>query len=597
MDDLPHLTRRCRSVLEDVLVLLRSSPPTAASRAQQIQALAIVRTLDEWSTRAPFPEQPPRLARMARDSVASVFGEDDPRAAELYAWSLPARGDGPSTSGSPVAPLMVCVACRRSEPAPAAACAECGGPLRAVEVSNVVDGRYVLTREIGRGGMGIVHEAIDIVLERAAAVKLLTSDLPPTGARLTELRKEATALASVRNEHVVQVYAFGVHGRSCYLAMERVLGRDLAAILDEHQQDGSTLPVPLAVAILGRIASGVAAVHEAGLLHRDLKPSNIIIEERTGRAVLVDFGLALRRQSSENALGPAPGTPLYMAPEHVAGPGAPVSARAQGRWNASDIYALGCTAFEMLTGKSPFLGESIEVALQLRRTGPPPRCSSVRPGVAAFDGALLRALATSPGDRYATADEFARDLSRALETWLSPSPTQPAIHSVSPALSPVEPAPLEAPPVSVPEGARVLIVDDDPVFLMLATRCISLAFSQAPVRIEVVPSAEAAIASATRVMPDLVVLDYCMPREDGVGALTRLRGLPGGDRPRVLVVSATVPSLGKWHFEALGVKDFVAKPVRPQAFIALIADIATRAGWQNALMNAPHRDPLRAPSA
>jgi CheY-like chemotaxis protein len=251
----------------------------------------------------------------------------------------------------------------------------------------------------------------------------------------------------------------------------------------------------------------------------------------------------------------------------------------------------------MLTGKSPFLGESVEVALQLRRTGPPPRGSSVRPGIEAFDGALLRALATAPGDRYATADEFARDLARALQTWSNPSPTQPAIPGVPAAVAPAELAPVEAPPLSAPEGARVLIVDDDPVFLMLATRCISLAFSQAPVRIDVVPSAEAAIASAKRVMPDLVVLDYCMPREDGVGALTRLRGLPGGDRPRVVVVSATVPTIGKWHFEALGVKDFIAKPVRPQAFIALVADIATRAGWQNALMNAPRREPPRAPSA
>jgi len=141
----------------------------------------------------------------------------------------------------------------------------------------------------------------------------------------------------------------------------------------------------------------------------------------------------------------------------------------------------------------------------------------------------------------------------------------------------------------------VLIVDDDPVFLVLARRCITLAFSQAPVRVDVVASADAAIASAKRVMPDLVVLDYCMPREDGVGALTRLRGLAGGDRPRVVVVSATVPSLGKWHFEALGVTDFVSKPVRPQAFIALIADIATRAGWQSARLNAPRGDPQRTP--
>ena len=572
-------------------MLLRSRPPTAASRAQQIQALALLRTLDEWLTRTPFPEQPSRLARMARDLAVSVFGEDHPGAAELRDAGAQGSGDERPAAKRGDGPLRVCVACRRCEPAPGATCVECGGPLETIDPSNLVDGRYALTHEVGRGGMGVVREAIDIFLERAVAVKLLASDGALTGALLTDLRKEATALAAVRNEHVVQVYAVGLHGRSSYLAMERVLGRDLAAILDQHEEEGSTLPVPLAVAIIGRIASGVAAVHEAGLLHRDLKPSNIIIEERTGRAVLVDFGLALRKQSSDSAHGgPAGGTLLDMAPEHIAGRDPKASARIPGRWNASDIYALGCTAFEMLTGKPPFLGESIEAALQLRRSGPPPRASSVRPGVAAFDAVLLRALATSPDDRYVTANDLARDLAAALQIWLNPSPTQPAMPGVPSARADTEPS-----PASLSEGARVLIVDDDPVFLVLAKRCITLAFSHAPVRVDVVASAEAAIASAKRVMPDLVVLDYCMPREDGVGALTRLRGLPGGDRPRVVVVSATVPGVGTWYFEALGVTDFVSKPVRPQAFIALIADIATRAGWQSALMNTPRGSPQRTP--
>jgi serine/threonine-protein kinase len=592
MDDLPIVTRRCRAIVNDALGVLRSQPPTAASRAHQIQALAILRTLDDWLTRAPFPEQPPRLARMTHDLAASVFGEDHPRTLELRTNAGPP--DDGAVAGTPPGALRVCVSCRRGEPAAGAVCTECGGPLDVADAASVVDGRYVLLRELGRGGMGVVHEAIDLLLERPAAVKLLAGDGDLASALAVGLRKEATALAAVRNEHVVQVYAFGVHGRSYYLAMERVLGRDLASILDQHEEDGSALPVPLAVAILGRIASGVTAVHEAGLLHRDLKPSNILIEERTGRAVLVDFGLALRRPPGGAALGneAATGTPLYLAPEHVAG-GDSAASQLPGRWNASDIYALGCTAFEMLTGRAPFLGPGIEAALQLRRTGPPPRASSVRPSMVAFDAPLLRALATDPRERYATADELARDLERALQIWQNPAPTQPAMPGVS---SPPPRLDAEVAAVSLTEGARVLIVDDDPVFLMLATRCISLAFSQAPVRIDVVASSAAAIAAARRTMPDLVILDYCMPREDGVGALTRLRGLPGGDRPRVVVVSATVPSIGKWHFEALGVKDFVAKPVRPQAFIALVADIAARAGWQSSRMNAPRQAAARTSS-
>jgi CheY-like chemotaxis protein len=141
------------------------------------------------------------------------------------------------------------------------------------------------------------------------------------------------------------------------------------------------------------------------------------------------------------------------------------------------------------------------------------------------------------------------------------------------------------------EGARVLIVDDDPVFLKLATRCVELAFFQCPVRIEAASSSEAAIVSAASAMPDLLVLDYSMPGEDGVTTLSRLRAMPGGDRPRVVVVSASVSTVEQWRFKALGVADFVSKPVRFQTLVELIADVAARAGWQHALIAPPRRAP------
>lgn len=563
---------------------------TAASRAQQIQALTLLRTLDQWQTRTPYPEQPVRLARLAKDLVTAVLGDADALAVELRTELSTAPEH--SVGGAPVeaagaSALRVCLACRRCE-SNLGVCSECSGPLTYYEASSVVDGRYVLTGELGRGAIGVVHEAIDVFLERAVALKVIATPETFTGTVLTSFRREAAALAAIRNDHVVQVYTFGVHGKGYYLAMERVVGRNLESILEEHAQHDSTLPVPLSVNILARVASGLAAAHDAGVLHRDVKPANIVIEDRTGRAVLIDFGLALRKHfiSDLRERIDLAGTPLYLAPELAGG----VAQAPRDRWNASDIYALGCTAFEMLTGRPPFVADSIVALLEKHRTAPPPRPSALRPGLAPFDEALVRALAKDPGERPPTALQLAQELEQALQVWLSPEPTLPTSGRFQ-----VRPSSPPAAPVVVtetdgyPEGARVLIVDDDEVFRRLATRCAELAFFQCPVRIEAAASSEAAITCATNAMPDLVVLDYSMPGEDGVTTLTRLRRLPGGDRARVIVASASVAGVERWRFEGLGVTDFLSKPVRFQAFIELIADIAARAGWQNALMARPPR--------
>ncbi|MGD0527508.1 MAG: serine/threonine-protein kinase [Polyangiaceae bacterium] len=585
MADVPGLIDRSRQALEEALERVRARPLTSVSRAQQIQALALLRTLDDWRTRTPYPDQPARLAKLAHELVSAVLGEAHPRTLALRATSSSEnQGVVAATAAAVPTAVRVCLNCRRGEMGPGATCSECRGPLTSFDAPNVIDGRYVLVGEVGRGGMSVVHEAIDVFLERAVALKVVASDEAPTTNSLTSFRREATALAAIRNDHVVQVYTFGVHGNTCYLAMERVVGRDLETIIDEHARHGSALPVPLAVTIIGRVASGLAAAHAAGVLHRDVKPSNIVIEERTGRAVLVDFGLALKKRSVADSLSgvDGAGTPAYLAPELVRGD---VQVPRE-HWNASDIYALGCTAFEILTGRPPFEADTIGGLLEKQRMQPPPRASTRRAGLEAFDNALLRALAKETGERTSSALELARELDDALQVWLTPEPTAPSAARASAAPAPVVVAQSDG----YREGARVLIVDDDEVFLKLATRCAELAFYQCPVRIEAAASSQAAIRSAAHQMPDLMILDYSMPGEDGVAALSRLRGMPGGDTPRVVVVSASVSTVEQWRFKALGVTDFVSKPVKFQSLVALIADIAARAGWQHALIAPPGRD-------
>ena len=270
----------------------------------------------------------------------------------------------------------------------------------------VIDGRYRIESELGRGGMGLVHLARDTWLDRQLAVKVIAPLWAANSTAASSFLREAKALAFVRSQYIVQVYAFGVHEGSYFLAMEYVRGRTLRQILAEHHAHDNTVPTHRALTIVTQIAEGVDAVHAAGIVHRDIKPANIIIEENTGRPVLVDFGLAVPRDDPSAAL--AIGTPHYMAPEQAGAgvPGATVGA-------GTDIYALGCTAFQMLTGRLPFESDDQAQLIRMHARKPPPAPSSIRKDLAPFDAVLLRALAKDPADRYATCGAMTHDLAAA----------------------------------------------------------------------------------------------------------------------------------------------------------------------------------------
>jgi serine/threonine-protein kinase len=265
----------------------------------------------------------------------------------------------------------------------------------------VVDGRYRVKGELGRGGMGVVYLAKDTWLDRAVALKVLEPTWSRDSRAAASFRREAQALASVRSPNIVQVYTFGMHEESYFFAMEYVEGRTLGAILGDHRAHGAPMSVRAALAVLDPITRGLGVVHAAGIVHLDVKPANIIIEEGTGRPVLVDFGLAAADHEGASRILIV-GTPRYMAPERAAG-GALITAR-------SDIYALGCTAFEMLTGRRPFDAEDAEELRWAHLYYTPPAVSSLRPDLAPFDAVLACALAKAPGDRFESCDAFANAL-------------------------------------------------------------------------------------------------------------------------------------------------------------------------------------------
>jgi eukaryotic-like serine/threonine-protein kinase len=265
-------------------------------------------------------------------------------------------------------------------------------------------GRYRLEEVIGRGGMSIVYRATDEVLGRTVAVKVLLSalaDQDPTYAARFE--REARAAAALASSAVVTVYDTGRDDGSRYIVMEYVAGRSLGEVL----RDGRPLELAEALRIGTRVAGALSAAHAAGILHRDIKPANVMVV-RDGTVKVLDFGIARRLDgTSLTQAASVVGTAAYMAPERALGQ--PGDAR-------SDVYALGCLLYAMLTGSPPFTGEVSAVILHEQINRPPRPPSEVRSGIPpGLDALVLGMLAKSPDVRPQTAGEVRDRLLEPLE--------------------------------------------------------------------------------------------------------------------------------------------------------------------------------------
>ena len=396
--------------------------------------------------------------------------------------------------------------------------------------------------------MGVVYLARDGGLDRAVAIKMIDPTLVREREVIALFRREATALARVRSENVVQIYSFGTHEGSPFFVMEYVEGANLEDAIVACQTSGAPIPIHRAATILDRCAGGLSVVHSLGLVHRDVKPSNVVVESGTGRPVLIDFGLANARGEVQAGLG----TPPYMAPELWTDP--------QQATPASDVYALGVTAFELLTGSAPYDGSTVQELMCMHVDAPIPRASARRPAVAALDGVLSRALAKAPGDRYPNATAFQRDL-------------EGAARALLPESAPFGPT---SPSLSGGYAVDALVVNDDETFRDFAARAIQIAASGLSLRVRRVASGQEAVAAAREAMPDLVLLDFDMPGLNGLETLSYLRALPGGLGARVMVATGSVERIGRCHFDLLGVNDFVAKPVQIRELARLLAAMIRR---------------------
>ena len=267
---------------------------------------------------------------------------------------------------------------------------------------------FVIERELGRGGMGVVYQAWQPQLARRVAIKVVSASSIKAEDRRRWLR-EAQAIGRVRHRNVVQLHEAGEQDGCLYLVFELITGGSLA------ERVNGPLPARIAVELMIAVARAVDQIHKAGMLHLDIKPSNILLDGQSNdpwdqvTPMIADFGIARAGDdpsATATGLAGVGGTPSFMAPEQIAGDRAVIGPR-------SDVFALGATLYSLLTGRPPFHAASVIETLDLVRTREPAPPRTLVPGLSRdIETIALTCLRKDPRRRYASAEALAEDLDR-----------------------------------------------------------------------------------------------------------------------------------------------------------------------------------------
>ncbi len=313
-------------------------------------------------------------------------------------------------------------------------------------------GRYYIKELLGRGGMAAVYRAVDTVLQRDVALKVLYPQFSDDAALLERFTREAVTAAALEHPHIVPVYDVGEHEGMAYIAMKLLTGRTL----QDRLQEAGTLGLDELLEVLEPVASALDYAHERGVVHRDIKPGNIFLSDDPDgpRVLLTDFGIAKQLDTPGlTTTGALIGTPDYMPPEQIAG---------QTVGPQSDVYALGMLAYRALTGQRAFAGSTQDVLLG-HLYGQPVPPSQRNPALpAGVDAVFSQATARDPAARYPRASAFVaalRQVARgaAAPTLVGATPGAPA----PPAHPPLEPPALRPGPLPAPQlaGAATLAAE------------------------------------------------------------------------------------------------------------------------------------------
>ncbi len=260
-------------------------------------------------------------------------------------------------------------------------------------------GAYEVLDSIARGGMSEIYKGRHTRLNRDVAIKVLPASLAAEADFRARFEREARAIASLRHNHIVQVFDFGDLEGTYYMVMEFIAGNDLASIM----RNMGPFTYQQTAQIMTQVASAIDYAHAQGFVHRDIKPSNVMIDDSADelRAILTDFGIAKIRAGDTGATktGMMMGTLNYMAPEQIRSSG-----QVDGR---ADIYALGVMLFQMLTGQLPFVGENPGAIMMAHLSEKPPIPQELNPEISdRLSALILQALEKEPEDRLSSAGEL-----------------------------------------------------------------------------------------------------------------------------------------------------------------------------------------------
>jgi len=265
-----------------------------------------------------------------------------------------------------------------------------------------IDGRYVVQKLIGEGGMANVYLAKDIILNRFVAVKILHEQLAKQDRFIERFRREAEAVSSIIHPNVVEIYDVGQYENCYFIVMEFLEGQTLK----EYIKEKKFLSVSETISIMKQVCDGVDVAHKQGIVHRDLKPQNIFIR-RDGVIKIMDFGIAYQQDASPlTQTNAVMGSVHYLAPEQAKGESASIQ---------TDIYSLGIVMYEMLTGHVPYTGDSaVNIVLRHLRETVPYVSEKNEHVPQSVENIIIRATAKNPSDRYHSMDEMRHDLDTAL---------------------------------------------------------------------------------------------------------------------------------------------------------------------------------------
>ncbi|MDX8398745.1 MAG: protein kinase [Gallionellaceae bacterium] len=396
-------------------------------------------------------------------------------------------------------------------------------------------GRYEILEEIGRGAMGIVYMAKDPLIQRNVAIKTINlQDLLPDEREEYEISfyQEARAAGRLSHTNIVTIYDLGESEGMAYIAMELLQGKELEQVLKSQQH----LPLEITLEIAIQVAGGLAHAHEHGIIHRDIKPSNIMLLENR-RVKIADFGIAKMASTKlDNTEGKLVGSPLHMSPEQVLN--SPIDSR-------SDIFSLGIVLYQMITGKPPFYGESINAVIYQIVNENPPQLSVLNPEVTPMlSDIVAKCLAKNADERYQNANELADNLRLCRGKLLHDQAGLNRLNKLRPKQN-------------SSQRFDVLLVEDDPHIGEL----FQIALEKRGHFVKRLVDGESAWESYQSQSFPLLIVDWQLAGMDGLELCRKVRASPKGANTLVLMLTARTSPDDLEQVMAAGADDYLAKPV------------------------------------